>query len=783
MKRIINTVMIAGLGMMLSSCTTRYASESSVGPPYDPSGPMAGEPGNPGWPQIVVSGSTTNVIYEPQAYSWDGRQLMARAGITVQTAAQPKPTFGVVDLRAITLVDKTTRTVTLEKIEILGGDFPSARQQIQNYLRTLRGSFPSELAGLSLDAVEDSFSVAPQRLRASAQRLNNAPPRIIFDTKPAILVCIDGPPAYRPVAGTSLQRVINTRLLLLKDTGGQHYLHVLDGYMRAPSLGGPWTVASKPPSGADEAERQATVSATPADLLLGQTDSPTNKPPPLTESNAPGIYVSMTPAELILFDGEPDFVRIAGTHLLFAANTSGNVFKLLSDQRTYVLISGRWFRAPSLAGPWQFVSADRLAPDFANIPDDSPKENVKASVPGTPQSAEALIDNAIPEGTKVPRETQMQDPQIDGAAQLAPIAGTPLHYVMNSGTPIVEVDAHSWYACQNGLWFVATSLSGPWTIADSVPAVIYAIPPDSPLHYLTYVRVYGATPQEVYEGYTPGYLGTEVEDGVVVYGTGYDYAPWLGAVWYASPCTWGVGWGPCWTPWDDWCFDFGFGWGCGFGGFGWRCCHPPRPWWGPCRDWHHERGLLAWRRIDSASTAGNVYVGPGAHGGRSPFPRIGDTSLTTDYGRAYNSRTGDLSAGQGAGVPIEYRALESRAERSADGGHDRFAARGADLAYGGAGRFGPSNGRRLVGTRYVPRSPFAEVGRANMQRSFGQPSFYARHAAGRSSGYRAGGSYSHGFSHSGGYSHGGWSGGHGGGGWGGGGGGHGGGGGGGGGHR
>ena len=165
------------------------------------------------------------------------------------------------------------------------------------------------------------------------------------------------------------------------------------------------------------------------------------------------------------------------------------------------------------------MPAAHLPSDFANIPDNSPKENVKASVPGTQQATEALLANAIPDSAAIPLNTQMQPPQIDGAPELRPIGGTPLYYVANSGTPIVKVDEQTWFACENGVWYSASSINGPWTAATSVPAVIYTIPPSSPLHYLTYVRVYGANSDAVYTGYTPGYLGTEVEDGVVVYGT------------------------------------------------------------------------------------------------------------------------------------------------------------------------------------------------------------------------------------------------------------------------
>ena len=465
------------------------------------------------------------------------------------------------------------------------------------------------------------------------------------------------------------------------------------------------------------------------DLLNGRTDGSTNAPPVLNDASAPAVCVSTKPAELVLFDGQPDFVPISGTALLYAANTTANVFKLLTDQQTYVLLSGRWFRAVSLDGPWQFVPANHLPHDFADIPDNSPKENVKASVPGTQQAAEALIANSIPEGTAVPRSIQMQNPQIDGPPRLQPIAGTPLHYVENSGTPIIKVGEDSWYACQNGVWFEAALSDGPWTAAASVPPVIYSIPPSSPLHYLTYVQVYGASPQDLYEGYTPGYMGTEVEDGVVVYGTGYYYPPWIGAEWYGCPWTWGFGWGPCWTPWDDWCFDYGFGWGCGFGQFGWWRCHPTRPWWGPGRFWNHEGRSFAWRRGDTASTAGNVYARQGSVARPSLRAGSGNSRLASGYARAYNSRTGALAAGQRASIQNVH-----------------------------SGFTGSPYGPGFVAPRGVPSFGSTESVHGTGMPGYGRGSFGAR-PGGRASGYYNGGGYSRGYSRGGGYSHGGWGGG------------------------
>lgn len=659
MKTVVRSVPLLAISLVFTSCITRTL------PPNVARTPSARQTSSSyssattatvatnseaSWPRVVSSSGTTNLIYEPKVDSWDGYNLVARQAVEVHGTAGLEPAFGVVTIHATTLVNKNNRTVDLNHIEIVGGDFPSAKSH--DYVQSLRETFPKELTGLSLDNLRNNFS-AQLQTRAS-EPLNNNPPRIIFSTKPAILVSIDGPPVYRPVTGTDLQRAINTKALVLKDKSGTVYLHVLDGYVEAPAIDGPWKVAGHPPTGAAQAEEQARQSPNPPEFFDASTDAATNSTAtPSLMSGAPDIYVSTQPAELIMFEGQPNFTPIEGTHLLYAANTTANVFKLSSDQKTYVLISGRWFRSASQDGPWEYMPANALPPDFVNIPDDSPKENVKASISGTTQATEALIANSIPDSTRVARSKQMQPPQIDGAPRLKAIAGTPLSYVENSGTPILKVDEHSWFACENGVWFTAASLEGPWTVAASVPAVIYTIPANSPMHYLTYVRIYGAYGDYVDEGYTPGYYGTETQDGVVVYGTGYYYEPWCGYYWYGYPVTWGCGWGVCWTPWYDWCFAAGFGWGCGYGHYGWGWCHPPHPWWGPFpgSPWHGGHGgLVAWRQTPGMTTAGRIYSNPGAAKPATVSRAGRGDQLVSHYAAAYNSRTGALAGGQRAQV-------------------------------------------------------------------------------------------------------------------------------------
>jgi hypothetical protein len=547
------------------------------------------------WPRELKNGAITYLVYEPLAESWNGSDLKFRAAVAVTTENGTR--YGIAYGQARTWTEIGTGLVKLESIRIERLNFPTAPDGGELYLRDLQR------------AASSTWLVRREQLdpaQAVQQRMpvRNDPPRIFVSYSPALLVLIDGQPVLRKLADTSFECVINTRVLLLKDTrAGRYYLHAFDGWLTAREVIGPWqTVDASDTSRLDEAARR--IGTGEVDLLDGGEGRPSLR------GGAPVIYVSTTPAELIVLTGEPQLEPIAGTHLLWVRNTTAPLLLDTSSDHYYTVISGRWFRAPTLNGPWSFAPADRLPGDLALIPDGHALAPVRAAVPGTPQAQESVIANTVPQTTTVRRTDARFEPTIDGEPQLRSIEGTALQHVVNSPTPIIRVDADSWYAVDRGVWFTARSLEGPWEVATWVPPAIYAIPATSPLHYVTYVKVYGATPDEVFTGYTPGYLGAVVApSGTVVVGTGAYVSPWIGSAWYGTPWTYGCGWsvgmGPYWPAWDPWCSPW---WGPAWGGW-WR---PPvwawgsRPRWGgaPPPSWKWGRpppwgwgkpGWPAWR--------------------------------------------------------------------------------------------------------------------------------------------------------------------------------------------
>lgn len=599
------------------------------------------------WPRDISLSNAAVLAYQPQINSWEGNQIDFRVALAVKPTGATEETFGVVFATARTQVDRVTRTVVFENLQITKSNFPSLPDNGAAYSAELQTRLAAGVKTISLDRLEASLKLAG--IKAPPVQVNNNPPQVIVSNTPAILVPIDGAPVLKPVPDDSrFKRVINTQALILQGgIGQQFYLHVYDGWLTAPTTEGPWTQSMGLPFGMNSVAKKIAKSGM-VDMLDG---GPKANPKPSLSNGVPTIYTSQTPTELIVFQGQPDFVPVTGTQLLWASNTTSDVLVDTASSNYYVLLAGRWFVSSALTGPWTFVPSNALPTDFAQLPPTSPAGAVLASVAGTPQAQEAMIANSIPQTATVKRVGgPIFTPSFDGPPQYAPIPDTPLSYVVNSPEPIIQVTADSFFAVKAGVWFSSTQLTGSWMVATAVPSVIYSIPTSSPLHYVTYVRIYESTPTVVYVGYTPGYLGTVVAPyGTVVYGTGYAYTPWIGGYWYAPPYTYGLAAAPIYNPYVG--FTFGFAMGLATAAWGGAYYHPA--YWGggiyPC----------------CASASANVYGhwGNTAYSGTRSWYAGGGVAGSTASGSYYNSRTG-ASGNYAAGR--QYNAWTGNATRGYD---------------------------------------------------------------------------------------------------------------------
>lgn len=603
------------------------------------------------WPREYSADGIDFAINQPQIDSWESNILKARVVMAVKTGetkakdgkTTPQITYGVAWLQARTETDKEAREVTLHDLQVERGSFPTAKEQEAGYLAALKKVVPSTGQVMSLDVIESALAINGAVDEGNNVPVNNTAPEIIFSFEPALLVPIDGEPVWRPAGVSGVEHVLNSRFSILRYQN-KYYIGRGGRWGIADSLQGTWARAASVPGPVSQALSRLTANDKSGPQQAGAKDAESTR--------YAAAFVRTRPAELIVVDGEPAFDDIEGTSLSFVTNTPADVF-LDSGNNWYVLISGRWFTAQSTKGPWTYLAPNQLPADFAKIPSDGPKGAVLASIAGTPEARESLVANSVPQTATVNRKEAKFTAVYDGPPRFEAIAGTSLSAAKNTATPVIKVSDQSYVALDKGVWFVSTAPTGPWDVATAVPAEVYSIPTASPLHYVTYVKIYGSTDEVVHVGYTPGYYGTVASNGVVVYGTGYNCDSWVGNEYYGCPSTYGSGAA----------FAYGAaGWSMAFGWGYYNPWYYPwyYPYWGP---WYYP-GYWG----GAAYAAGNIY----GHWGNSVVSGTGAAwanAWTGNFGQGYrggyyNQATG----GRGYGYAGRNTNIYTGNTRAAAGG-------------------------------------------------------------------------------------------------------------------
>jgi len=530
------------------------------------------------WPIQIDAPKGTIVIYQPQVETFKNNTLTGRAAVSVTLSGKADPMFGAVWIKARVDTDRDTRMVSILDLKVPRVRFAEATpEQEKQLVDLIEKEFPKWDLKQSLDRLLASLEVA-EKEQAAAEGLKSTPPKIIFVDYPAVLVTLDGEPELQSVEDSGLMRVVNTPfLIVLVPKKKRYYLDGGEIWYMAEDAKGPWKKTDDVPA--------EVVALRPPEALEEVTELKKESETDTKDSGVPSIIVATEPTELIVSDGKPKYTPIEGNELLYMSNTESDVLLEIQTQRYFVVLSGRWYASKSLSGPWTHVASDQLPASFAKIPPDSEMDHVLTFVAGTKEAEEAVLDSQIPQTAAIKRSEAKLTVTYDGKPKFETIEGTDMKYAVNTSYSVIKVKK-KYYACHQAVWFVADDPLGPWVVADEIPQDIYTIPPSCPVYNVKYVTIYDSTPEVVYVGYTPGYVGSYVYVNTIVYGTGWYYPAWYGRYYYPRPATWGFH--VRWNPWYGWGFGLSYSTGrftfsIGFGGW-YR-----GGWWGP-------RGYGGYRR-------------------------------------------------------------------------------------------------------------------------------------------------------------------------------------------
>src|SRR5262245_15847000 len=186
---------------------------SSQAPPTSQGGATPAHP-DP-WPKTVEHDGAKYTVFQPQLDTWDGFAMSAHAAVSVQPSGSQTSVFGVLKFNAKTKVDRLARTVHLTELTVERATFPSTPSSAPSYQHAFQTLFAKGPFTIALDRMEAALAAQHARAVAKSVRVQNPVPQFVFSSTPAVLVTIDGDPVWRAVAGTSYQRVLNTRALLL----------------------------------------------------------------------------------------------------------------------------------------------------------------------------------------------------------------------------------------------------------------------------------------------------------------------------------------------------------------------------------------------------------------------------------------------------------------------------------------------------------------------------------------------------------------------------------------
>jgi hypothetical protein len=469
----------------------------------------------PQFPRETTTPAGTLITHTPQVEEWpDYDRVVGWAAVEASLVGMEKPALGTLRFEGKTVSDLDQRTVTFYEMQLTKVRFPQATDAQSVVLEEfVRSTVSRTQQTVPLDIVLNYL--ADDVIPTGTPGLSMAPPKIYFSTGNSRLLILDGTPIMVPIENTDLKFAANTNWDLFYDEAATTW-YLLDGQqwlaMTGEKLDGEWQAVGELPADFNELPDNG-----------NWQDARQAIPASANDSGVPQIFISEVPAELILTKGEPQLEAITDTGISYIKNSDADLF--LYADAYYYLVSGRWFTAVRLDADWSAVEA--LPENFADIPADHPRGDVRVAVAGTDEAKLAVLEAAIPRKAEIKR-AYVPDVTVEYAGdqpQFEKIPGTEVYRAVNTQFDVLQTGGE-YYLCYNAVWYRSTTAVGPWAVAEQIPAELYSIPASSPAHHVSHVHVYDSDADSVTTGYDSGYVNVYMSYGVAMYGTGWYYPPY-----------------------------------------------------------------------------------------------------------------------------------------------------------------------------------------------------------------------------------------------------------------
>ena len=159
----------------------------------------------------------------------------------------------------------------------------------------------------------------------------------------------------------------------------------------------------------------------------------------MSAADAPTVFVATTPAAIIVDQRRAAVRRDPAAR---RCSTSRTPTPRCSGTRAtaayYYLVSGRWFAAPGLDGPWTFATAEPARGLRAHSRRRAARLRARVRARHAAGAGGAASRRRFRSRERCGRDAAKLDVVYAGAPKFAPIAGTPMSYAVNTSFNVIQ---------------------------------------------------------------------------------------------------------------------------------------------------------------------------------------------------------------------------------------------------------------------------------------------------------------------------------------------------------